>query len=70
MFFFYISQNFELEKPNSLIPSVVRICNNNNNNNNNNNHSYHLLFYFVSGTYIISCNLNKLARKLKLRDIT
>ena len=48
-FFPCVSQNFELEKPNSLIPSVVRIYNNNDSNTNN-NHSHYLLIYFVPGT--------------------
>lgn len=47
LFFFCILQNFVLEKPSSLIPSVVRI---HNNHSNDNNDSYHLLIYFVHGT--------------------
>ena len=47
-FFSYVSQNFELEKPNSLIPSVVRLYNNNDSNNNSNQPL--LNNHFVPGT--------------------
>lgn len=63
-FFSYVSQNFELEKPNSLIPSVVRLYNNNDSNNNN-NHSHYLIITLCLVLYIISCNLNKFASNLR-----